>query len=195
MSSLLSDESDRGGPRAGCAAQLRMGENERELAYAVGCERARVEVLHDEDAVPDVQRLRHVERPRRILGGYRAVAPRVAAGQRDTAGGQPLGELEPGARLAGEIGVGVVPAGAPPRVEEDGVARLWIELADVVEGDHVARSETVARDVDEVAARDDLRHRLDSERRYACGRGEVRDPMAVVGTVCDLQMAERVEVR
>src|SRR5712691_11176075 len=124
MSGLLSDESDRGGPRAGCAAQLRMGENERELAYAVGGECARVEVLHNEDAVVDVQRLRHVERPRRILRRDRAVAPRVAAGQRDTAGRQPFGKLEAGARLAGEVGVWIVPMGAPAGVKEDGVARL-----------------------------------------------------------------------
>src|SRR6267142_2773692 len=89
------DEGDRRDPRAGGAPQLRMGEDERELADAVGGERTRVEVLHHEDAVVDVENLRHLERAGGVLGGYGAVAPRVAAGQRDAASSEPLGELEP----------------------------------------------------------------------------------------------------
>src|SRR6266508_3801588 len=98
-----------------------MGENERELAHSVGSERARVQVLDDEDAVLDVQDLRHLERPCRILGGYRTVAPGVATSQGDAARGEPLGQFEAGARLAAEVRVRVVPVGAPAGVEEDGV--------------------------------------------------------------------------
>src|SRR4051794_28384921 len=107
-----------------------MRENERELAYAVGGERARVEVLHDEDAVVDVQRLRHLERSVGVLCGHRAVAPRVAAGQRNTARGEPFGQLESGTRLAGEICGRIVPLSAPACVEQHGVPWFGFEADD-----------------------------------------------------------------
>ena len=44
-----------------------------------------VEVLDDEHAVAGVEELGHLERPLGILGRDRAVAPGVAAGERDTA--------------------------------------------------------------------------------------------------------------
>jgi hypothetical protein len=47
---LLSDESDGGGPGAGRAAELGKGQDERELADAVGGERASIEDLDDEEA-------------------------------------------------------------------------------------------------------------------------------------------------
>ena len=60
--------------------------------------------------------------------------------------------------------------------------------------DHAARAEVTLRDVDEEAARDDLRHGLDAEVRDARGHGDLRDAVAVVRAVADLQVAERVEV-
>src|SRR5918912_553980 len=87
---LLSDESDRRSPGARGPAQLRVGEDERELADAVGGERARIEVLDDKDAVAHVEPLRHLERPCRVLGRHGAVAPGVAAGERDAPRREPL---------------------------------------------------------------------------------------------------------
>src|SRR5262249_55823478 len=54
---LLSDEGDRRAPGAGGAAELRVGQDERELAHAVGGELGQVEVLDDEHALVDVQKL------------------------------------------------------------------------------------------------------------------------------------------
>src|SRR5215468_4596833 len=99
---LPSDECNGRGPRAGCAAQLRMSQDEGELADGVGGERARIEVLDDEDAVLDVQELRHLEGAQRILGGHGAVAPGVAAGQGDLVLDQPPRDVETGAGLARE---------------------------------------------------------------------------------------------
>ena len=50
------------------------------------------------------------------------------------------------------------------------------------------------RDVDEPAARDDLRHGLDAEPADAGRAGQLGDAAAVVAAVADLQVAERVEV-
>src|SRR5829696_9461091 len=193
MGALRSDEGDWRGPGAGGAAQLRVGEDQRELAYAGGGELGRVEVLDDEDAVAHVEDLRHLERAVRILGGHRTVAPRVAAGQRDAALDEPVGDRVAGAGLAAEVGVGLVPARAPAGVEQDGVAGLRLDPAELLDADHVARPER--RGVDEPAARDDLRHGLDAEPRDAGGPGELGDAPAVVAAVADLQVAERVEVR
>src|SRR5438477_3661458 len=133
--SLQSDEGDRGAPGAGGAAELREGEDEGELAHVGGGELRGVEVLDDEHAVPDVQRLRNLERAGRVLGRHRTVAPRVAAGERDAAVDEPGGEVEAGAGLAGEVGRRVVPVGAPAGVEEHGVARLRLDPGDVGGGD------------------------------------------------------------
>src|SRR5438876_56592 len=130
-----------------------MCEHECEFPHAVGGEGARVEVLHDEDAVVDIQPLWHLEGPGRVLRGDRAIAPGVAARQRYAVRDKPLRELEPGARLACEICLRIVPASAPARVKEDSVAGLRVEVADVVERDDSACAETAPRDVDEVAAR------------------------------------------
>src|SRR3954466_11755565 len=118
----LSDEGDRRGPGAGGAAQLGVGEDQRELAHAVGGERAEVEVLDDEDAVADVEDLRYLERARRVLRRDRAVAPGVATGGRAPVLEEPVGDGAARPRLAAEVGLGVVPVLAPARVEEDGVA-------------------------------------------------------------------------
>src|SRR5262245_23390430 len=61
ISVLLSDEGDRGRPGAGRAPELRVGEDERELADAVRGEPARVEVLDHEHSVAHVEQLRHLE--------------------------------------------------------------------------------------------------------------------------------------
>src|SRR4051812_4913344 len=94
-----SDEGDRRGPRAGGAAQLGVGQHERELAYVVGGERAQVEVLDDVDAVTDVERLRDEERPVGVLGRDGPVRPRVAAGERDAVLDEPRHELHAWPRL------------------------------------------------------------------------------------------------
>ena len=69
----------------------------------------------------------HLERALRVLGGDRAVAPGVAAGERDAALGEPVGELAAGAGLALDVGVGVLPVRAPAGVEQHGVARRRLE--------------------------------------------------------------------
>ena len=86
-----------------------------------------VEVLDDEDAVDGVQPLRHLERPGRVLGRHGAVAPGVAAGERDAVLDEPVGELVARAGLAVEVCVGIVPVRAPAGVEEHGVARLGFD--------------------------------------------------------------------
>ena len=144
-----------------------MGEDQRELAHAVGGERRKVEVLDDEDAVVDVQRLRHLERPAGVLGRDRAVAQGVAAGDGDAAFGEYARELEARSGLAREVRVGVVPVLAPAGVKEDGVARLELEVAEVVGRERLSRVR--AREIDEVAARDDLGDRLGAEHGHACG--------------------------
>src|SRR5918999_5306885 len=100
---LLSDECDRGGPGACGAAQLREGEDEGELTDAVARELGQVEVLDDEDAALDVEALRHLERPLRVLRRYGPVAPGVRAGEGDALLGQPLSELEARARLPVQV--------------------------------------------------------------------------------------------
>ena len=142
-------------------------------------ERGGVEVLDDEDAVLHVQDLGHLERAVGVLGGHGAVAPGVAAGERDAALDQPVGELAAGAGLAREIGVGVVPVRAPAGVEQHGVAGLGLDAREVVEADHVARPEASRRgrgDVDEPAAGDDLRDGLDAEPVHAAVLGELARP-------------------
>src|SRR5439155_22058300 len=122
--SSFSDQGYGRDPGAGGAAKLRVGEDEAKLADAVAHELGEVEVLDDEDAVVDVQRLRHLERAVGVLGRNGTVAPRVAAGDGHAAVGEQARELEAGAWLAREVRVRVVPVLAPGGVEEDGVARL-----------------------------------------------------------------------
>src|SRR4051812_26440904 len=133
-----SDEGDRGCPGAGGAAQLRVSEDQGELADRVARELARVEVLDDEHAVVDVQRLRHIERPRRILGRHRSVAPRVAPREGDTVSRQVLSEVEPGSRFALEISVRVSPVRAVAGMEEDGVTRLEVDVLQGLDANNVA---------------------------------------------------------
>src|SRR3954454_15813533 len=99
----LSDEGDRRGPGAGGAAQLGVGEDQRELAHAVGGERAEVEVLDDEDAVADVEELRYVERAGRVLRGNGAVAPGDATGKRAPVLAEPVGDVAARPGLAAEV--------------------------------------------------------------------------------------------
>src|SRR5687768_7500233 len=116
--SSSSDERDRGCPGTGGAAELWEGQDEGELAHAVARELGELEVLDNEDAVVDVQDLRHLERAGGILSRHWPVAPRVAAGQGDTLCRKPLGELESWAWFAREIRVRVVPVAPPAGVEE-----------------------------------------------------------------------------
>src|SRR5262249_51128886 len=148
---------------AGGATQLGMGQDEGELPDAVGGERGGVEVLDDEDAVPQVEDLRHFEWPRRILGRSRAVAPRVAAGRGHPVSCEPVRDLATGTGLPREIGLGIVPVRTPARMEEHRVARLRLEALEIVDGDDLPRAELLVRDVDEPAAGDDLRNRLGTE--------------------------------
>jgi hypothetical protein len=80
-------------------------------------------------------------------------------------------------------------------VEEDGIARRGVDPAQVLDADHVAGAGPARGGVDEPAAGDDLRHRLDSQAPHARGVGELGNRPAVVAAVADLQVAERVEVR
>src|SRR3954470_17084241 len=100
----LSDEGDRRGPGAGGAAELGVGEDQGELAHAVGGERAEVEVLDDEDAVADVEDLRYLERARRVLRRDRAIAPGVAARERDAVVDEPVCDVAAWAGFAREVG-------------------------------------------------------------------------------------------
>src|SRR3954454_17931282 len=109
MLSFLSDEGDRRGPRAGGAAQLGMGEDQGELANTVGGEGGQIEVLDHEDAVVDVEDLRDLEGAAEVLGGPRAVAPGVAARERDASPAEPVGGLAAGAGLAARLGLRVAP--------------------------------------------------------------------------------------
>src|SRR4051794_6397551 len=185
-----SDEGDRAGPGAGGAPQPGVGEDEREAAHAVGRERRQVEVLDDEDAVADVEEERDLERL--LLGRHRAVAPGVAAGERDAVLDQPAGHRHARPGLAGQVGLGVVPVPAPAGVEEDRVARRRVDAAEVLHADDVAGP--AAGHVDEPAARDDLRDRLRSEPLDAGVAGELLDGPAVVAAAADLQVGERVEM-
>src|SRR5207244_1302113 len=137
------------------------------------------------DAVPDVQRLRDVEGAGRVLGRHRAVAPRVAAGERDAVVDEPGGQLEAGAGLAGEVGRGVVPVGAPAGVEEHGVARLRLDPGDVGGGDDVAGAEPPVGHVHEQPARDDLRHGLDAEGGDPVRLRDLGDAASVVRAIAD----------
>src|SRR3954468_16382405 len=193
MRSSVSDERDRRGPRAGGAAQLWMGEDQGELANTVGGEGGQIKVLDHEDAVVDVEDLRDLEGAVGVLGGHWAVAPGVAARERDAALGEPVGDLAAGAGLAGQVGLRVVPVRAPARVEEDGVAGLGVDAGEVLDPDHTARAEPGG--VDQPPARDDLRHGLDAEVLDAGRVRELGDAPAVVAAVGDLEVAERVEVR
>ena len=176
-----------------------MGEVQGALADAAGGERRRVEVLDDEDAVADVEDLRHLERPRGVLGRDRAVTPGVAAGEGHAALDEPSRGRAAGTRLGGQIRVGIVPVAAPAGVEEHGVARRRGHLGEVGRADHVARLERLdaadGRHVDQPSASDDLRHRFCSEPLDAGRVGDLRDGAAVVAAVSDLQVAERVDVR
>src|SRR3954465_3935813 len=116
------DERDRRGPCPGRAAQLRVCEDQREFTYSVARELRRVEVLHDEHAVADVEELWDLERPVRELGRHGAVAPGVASGERDTPVRQPGGEFQAGAWLPGEVSDRVVPLRPPSGVEQHRVA-------------------------------------------------------------------------
>ena len=60
-----------------------------------GCgQLSQAQVLDHDDAVLGVERLRDDERLGRVLRGHRAIAPRVAAGQRDPLLGQPPGQAQ-----------------------------------------------------------------------------------------------------
>jgi hypothetical protein len=172
-----------------------VGEDERELAHAVGGELGGLEVLDYEDAVADVEHLRDLEGPGGVLGRDGAVAPRVAARERDAVLDEPVGHVVAWPGLAGEVRLGVVPARAPAGVEEDGVAGARIEARDVVECDDPADAQVPRRHVHEPAARDDLRDRLSAELGEAGGSGQLRDGPAVVAPAALLQVAERVQVR
>src|SRR5689334_1014036 len=111
---LLSDEGDRGCPRAGGASELRVGDDQGEAADTVGGELPQVEVLDDEHPVFDVQDLRDPEWPVGVLRGNGAVAPGVAAGEGYAAVRQPLRELASRSGLTREIDLGVIPVAAPP---------------------------------------------------------------------------------
>src|SRR3954469_24879698 len=146
----LSDECDRRGPGAGGAAELWVGEDQGELAHAVGRELREVEVLDDEDAVADVEDLRHLERARGVLGRNGAVAPGVAARERDAVLDEPAGDVAARAGLARALRLDAAPVLAPARVEENGVTRCRVDAREVLDADHVARA--AARGVDEPAA-------------------------------------------
>src|SRR4051794_35002460 len=178
MRSSLSDEGDRRGPRAGGAAQLGMGEDQGELANTVGGERGQIEVLDDEDAVADVEDLRHLKRPRGILRRDRAVTPGVAARERDAVLDEPVRHLAAGAGLAAEIGLGVVPVLAPARVEEDGAAGRRVEARESLDADDLAGA--TAGGVEEPAARHDLRNGLDAEAHHPSVARELGDTPAAV---------------
>ena len=124
-----------------------------------------------------------------VLGRERAVAPGVAARERDSALHQPVGELHAGPRLAGQVGVGVVPVLAPAGVEQHRVARRRIDVRDA---DHLSGLER--GDVNEPAAGHDLGHRLDAEPLRPRGARELGDAPAVVAAIADLQMTEGVEM-
>src|SRR5262249_11313490 len=146
-----------------------MGEDEGELANAVGGELCRVQVLRDEDPVVHVEQLRHLERARGMLGRDWAVAPRIASGEGHALSSKPAGQLDSRPRLAGEVGLAVVPVRPPAGMEEDRISRLGLEVAKVFDPDHVAGFElldfTRSWNVDEPASRDDLLDRLDAEDR------------------------------
>src|SRR3954468_16732771 len=178
-------DGDRRAPGAGRAAQLRVGEDQSELAHAVARQFGRVEVLDDEHAMAGVQDLWDLEWPVRVLGWDRAVAPGVAARERHASPPEPARELASGARLTREVGLGVAPVLAPARVEEHRVA--WRRI-DVRHADDVARAQW--RDVDEPAACDDLGHRLDAEPGHSGGACELADAPAVVAAIADLQVAQ-----
>src|SRR3954453_5250789 len=100
VENLRSDEGDWRCPGARGAAQLGMGEDQGELADPVGGQFGGVEALDHEHAVLHVEGLRHLERARRILRRYGAVAPGIAASERDAALAQPRGERAPRPWLA-----------------------------------------------------------------------------------------------
>src|SRR3954462_3630723 len=110
-----------------------MREDKRELPHTIAGEFGGVEVLDDKDAVDGVQTLRHLERSRRVLGRHGAVAPGVAARERDPGLDEPTGAFVAWARLACEVCVGILPASAPAGVEEHCVAWFRFDFAQMVD--------------------------------------------------------------
>src|SRR5262249_35507392 len=176
-----------------------MGEDEGELANAVGGELCRVQVLRDEDAVVHVEKLGHFDRARGMVGRGWAVAPRIASGEGHALSSKPAGQLDSRPRLAGEVGLAVVPVRPPAGMEEDRISRLGLEVAKVFDPDHVAGFElldfTRSWTVDGPAPVKDLRARPDAEVRRTRRAREGADRPAVVAALAHLQMAKRVEVR
>ena len=108
-----------------------MGEDEGELAHVVTGEFSGVEVLHNEDTVNRVQTLGNFERPLRVFGRHRSVAPGIAAGECDAMLYQPVGNVMAGPRLAGQIDVGVLPVRPPAGVKQHGIAGFGVEAGHV----------------------------------------------------------------
>ena len=75
-------------------------------------------------------------------------------------------------------------------MEQDRVARRWLDPLEGVEADDV-----IVASVDQPAARDDLRHRLDAEPPDTGIARELGHAVAAVAAVADLKVAERVEMR
>jgi hypothetical protein len=71
-------------------------EDQQELGHARRRELGEPQVLDHDDAVASVERLRDDERGVRVLRRVRAVAPRVAAGQRNPVRDEPVGERRVG---------------------------------------------------------------------------------------------------
>src|SRR4051812_49151599 len=140
-----------------------------------------------------------------MLRWVRAEAPGVAAGQGDALLGEPLGQGEAGARLTGGVPRVVdAPQRAPAGMEQHRVAGPDLQAGRVErhcgvgDRDDVTRVEaggtTGGGDVEQQPAGDDLRQRVDAQPAGAVVLGDVPEAVAVVGSVADLQVVERVEV-
>ena len=113
----------------------------------------------------DVERLGHLERPVGVLGRDGAVAPGVAAGERDAAVGEPGGQRQAGAGLPSQIESGSDQFSPQPVWNSTASPGAGLDAGDVVDADHVAGPGLAVGDVDQPAAGHDLRHGLDAEPR------------------------------
>src|SRR5215470_3614066 len=109
MRGSSSDDGSWRDHRAGGAAGLVVGQTKQELMDALLGDHLGGQVLHDEQAVSDIQRLGDQEGPLGVFGRHCSVAPRIRPGEADPALHEPVGDSHADAGLAGVEGVVVVP--------------------------------------------------------------------------------------
>src|SRR6266508_4611541 len=200
-----SDDSRRRDDSASRAAGLVMCQTEQELVDAGIRQDFRGQVLHDEQAVLDVERLRYEKRSLGVLAWNGTVTPRIGARERDTLADQPLRDCHSVARLARLEGLMVLPQGAPTGVEEhrvagaDGCLLRAQNALKLFDTDDVASLQachaTRAGNIHEHAARHDRWDSLDAELAGAPILDDVAGAPAVVKAVANLQVIQPVELR